>query len=391
MYSLVEKFRSSHDIKPSSGLKRTMSMLGCALLTNLLLLSAIPQAIPQAMAQSLPQKSCRWHPGHYLFMGDINQPTSEIARFLKPDSPFRGVQKTYTWSALEPSPGQYNFALIKSDLAYLRSQNKRLVVQIWLKTFQPERGINHPSWLKGSPNPSGGCYSASFRTAKGGYSLAFWDPAVAHRVALFYNALGKELSRDANVSALEIVNADETATLGENGEAFAAAAGTMPYNQTNLGRNLMYQFKALNDALPHTVAIQFVNWPTNLVPYFVDQLIYMGGGIGGPDLDPDYHTPAYDLLPSAAGLVPLGFAVQWKDTFTNGMPDDRSEVIRTLQFARSKKLNYVFWMNRKGYMETVESVLKDAAVVDQKDPAGGLVRCYPLSVVPLTSSSPVAP
>ncbi|HMY52450.1 MAG TPA: hypothetical protein PK671_05835, partial [Candidatus Obscuribacter sp.] len=60
--------------------------------------------------------------------------------------------------------------------------------------------------------------------------------------------------------------------------------------------------------------------------------------------------------------------------------------IRTLRFAQQLKLNYVFWIQRSGYIEIVEEVLKDPSVVKQSDPAGGLVARYPLSVLPINST-----
>ncbi len=345
----------------------------------------------EASAQSLPQKACRWHPGHYLALPGEDRPTAEMERALNPDTPFKGVQKIYSWNALEPSPGHYDFSLIKADLASLRRRNKRLIVQVWTKTFHPERGPNHPTFLKGSPKPGGGYYSAVFRPERtGGYSLAFWDPAVAFQCRNLYRALGKELNCDPNVSALEAVNLDETAWGNIKADEQALRdAGTMAYNREKFGQNMMLMFKGLNDSLPHTVAIQFINWPQDLVPYFVEQVSSMGGGIGGPDLHPDLSIPTYGQLPSVAGLVPLGFAVQWPDTFTpprSGRPHNRADVIRTLRFAQQLKLNYVFWIKRSGYIEIVEEVLKDPSVVKQSDPAGGLVARYPLSVLPINST-----
>ncbi len=345
----------------------------------------------EASAQSLPQKACRFHPGHYLALPGEDRPTTDMEKALKPDTPFKGVHKIYSWNALEPSPGHYDFSLIKADLASLRRRNKRLIVQVWTKTFHPERGPNHPTFLKGSPKPGGGYYSAVFRPERtGGYSLAFWDPAVAFQCRNLYKAIGKELSCDPNVSALEAVNLDETAWGNLKADEQALQdAGTMPYNREKFGQNMMLMFKGLNDSLPHTVAIQFINWPQDLVPYFVQQVFSMGGGIGGPDLHPDLNIPTYAHLPSLAGMVPLGFAVQWPDTYTpprTGRPHNRADVIRTLRFAQQLKLNYVFWIQRSGYIEIVEEVLKDPSVVKQSDPAGGLVARYPLSVLPINST-----
>jgi hypothetical protein len=159
--------------------------------------------------------------------------------------------------------------------------------------------------------------------------------------------------------------------LGKKTEEITTKAGTMPYDQSKFGQHIV------------------LNWPTNLVPYFTNSIMTFGSGIGGPDLDPDYHTPTYDELPNLTNMAPLGFAVEWADTFSRDTkkPDDRFDVINTLNFARKNKLNYVYWINRKGYIELVEDVLKDASVVDEADPAGGLARCFPLSATPFRGNN----
>lgn len=375
---MLDQFKNSKEAHPISILLSTSSALVLAL-----------TAMSPAMSQSLPQKACRWHPGHYLSMTGENRSTADMEKVLNKNTPFKGVQKLYSWAALEPSPGHYDFSLIKSDLESLRRRNKRLIVQISAKTPHSGLRANHPSFLKGSPRPEGGNFAAVFVNRRGGYNLAFWDPAVARKCGNLYAALGRCLSSDANVSALEVVNLEDTSWGNQKDDAQALTkAGTMPYNREKYGQHLMLMYKALNDSLSNTVAIQYVNNPADLVPYFVDQLFNLGGGIGGPALRTDTNLPLYSHLPNLAGILPIGFATD-ADTTTSASSQtiSRSDVVRVLKFAQHMKLNYLMWVERSGDSRIVEEVLKDPAVVNQKDPSGGLVSTYPLTVAPFRTTS----
>ena len=66
-----------------------------ALLTALLLapLAALPAA-------DLPkQQPIKWHPGHYIFVGHGEIRPEHLLEH------FRGVQKCYAWTKLEPAQG----------------------------------------------------------------------------------------------------------------------------------------------------------------------------------------------------------------------------------------------------------------------------------------------
>jgi hypothetical protein len=53
-----------------------------------------------------PLAPAKWHPGHYVFVAH---------QAIRPEhilDHFRGVQRCYTWKALEPEQGRYDFSAI---------------------------------------------------------------------------------------------------------------------------------------------------------------------------------------------------------------------------------------------------------------------------------------
>ena len=81
------------------------------------------------ISNGAPAVAPKWHPGHYVFVGE--KPI--IADDILPH--FQGVQKLYKWKLLEPEQGKYDFSLIKTDLALLKKSGKQLVIQVQYKAF----------------------------------------------------------------------------------------------------------------------------------------------------------------------------------------------------------------------------------------------------------------
>ncbi len=89
--------------------------------------------------------SAKWHPGHYVF---INTAAINPKEHLLEH--FRGVQKCYGWSALEPAEGRYEFSAVRQDLAVLKKRGKYLVLQVQYKAFGKGRCLV-PDYVRG-PN-----------------------------------------------------------------------------------------------------------------------------------------------------------------------------------------------------------------------------------------------
>src|SRR5512140_1511518 len=95
----------------------------------------------------------KWHPGHYLFVGHGEIRSEHILEH------FRGVEKCYAWTKLEPSQGRYDFSSIHNDLALLKKNGKQLVIQIQYKAFGKGQRYT-PAYIQG-PEYGGGVYRAS--------------------------------------------------------------------------------------------------------------------------------------------------------------------------------------------------------------------------------------
>jgi len=348
----------------------------------------------QAASAGTVTKSVRWHPGNYILVWAHTTP-NEISATLSDNQKFRGVQKPYYWSDLEKADG-YHFEEIGADLQTLRRANKHLVIQLQYKAFgttadgKPKSCC--PANLRGSAraganNSNSGTYSGTYVTKTGSLDPAIWDPAVTARLRYLYKALGQYLNANANVQALEAVCLSETAVSQDPDSP--AMANVMPYNADAYASNLSYGFRELSNDLPHTVVIQYTNFGVGMdvVPRVVQLEKTYGIGLGGPDLDPYGHQGiqaprgVYQQYMDLAGdqyhpnPIPFGTAVQPEDV---GNPPEQ-----TYRFGKNTlHLNYIFWLNKAGYIGQVNRMLSDPSIVSQKDVAGGLDSRYPSSASP---------
>ncbi len=369
----------------TKSLKRSLLLLKSFALAISLVCSQSCYAAASSSAGTVT-KSVRWHPGNYLLMLTHNS-TAEIQAALPAGTKFRGIQKQYNWNDLE-KPDGFHFEQIGDDLQTLRQLNKHLIVQLQYKAFFTTNGVPNsccPKNLRGSAKPSGGYYSGTYVTKTGSLDPAIWDPAVTARLRILYKALANYLNSNKDVQALEAVCLSET-SVSQTAEAMGA--DVMPYNSDAYATNLSYGFRELNHDLPHTVVIQYTNFGVGRD--IVDQVVQLektyGVGLGGPDLNPvnpGLQAPngVYQQYMNLAGdrshpnAIPMGTAVQPMDT------ELAPEI--TYKFGKNTlHLNYIFWLNKPGYIDQVISFLSDPQKVPQSDAAGGLDARYPSSTCP---------
>ena len=324
----------------------------------------------------------KWHPGHYVFlnMADINPKEHLTAQF-------RGVQKCYGWPALEPEEGRYDFSVIKKDLALLKKHGKQLVLQVQYKAFGKGQRLV-PAYIQG-PQYGGGVYRAS----SGSFDPVQWNKKVGERMDAFFAALGREFDADPNVEAVVLPETAPSANFGK-----AAQSGVERFTEAGYLEALKQRLTAMRRAFPRTVVIQYVNYPSGLLPELTDYMKSVGVGMGGPDVYPrphQYYDPekgAYRLYPKMSGVVPLGAAVQSPDysvaskqrtaAFDSGKergsvqvnPEDEKPIPvgEHLALAQEKlKLNYLFWSaHPHPCFENVKTFLAKPELA--RDPAGGL-------------------
>jgi hypothetical protein len=307
----------------------------------------------------------KWHPGHYAFVQFAPLDESLIYKG------FRGIQKTYSWSTLEPEKDRYDFATIRADLAFLAKHDQRLVIQVQTKTFG--RNQNYcPKYVSGDEY-GGGVY----QTRWGSFNPIIWNDKVNERLNALYTALGKAFDTEPFLEAVVI---PESATTFENAER-----ERLHYTTESYVRAVEAGMSAMKSAFPATVVMQYVNMPPEAINALADYASQHGIGFGGPDIyptDPVLNDPqrgVYRLYAPLSGIVPLGAAVQTND-YTQKVAfrgtGGETPVQEIYAFGRDKlKLNYIFWGTRAGYFEKVQAMLADPAF--PKDAAGGLEAVQP--------------
>lgn len=337
-----------------------------------------------AAAASPPAK---WHPGHYVFLN-----TADISPKAHLTEHFRGVQKCYGWSALEPEEGRYDFSPIQRDLALLKKHNKYLVLQVQYKAFGKGKRLV-PAYVQG-PQYGGGVY----RTSTGSFDPVLWNPLVGARMDAFFAALGRAFDADPSVEAVVLPETAPSASLLR-----VPQEGVDRYTEALYLEALKQRLSAMRRAFPRTVVIQYANYPAGLLPELTDYMKSVGVGLGGPDVYPrphDYFDPVkgvYRLYPKLSGVVPLGAAVQSPDysvankkrTAATDRGQSRESVAVSaeeeapipvrehLALAQEKlKLNYLFWSAYpQACFENVKVLLAQPDLAG--DPAGGLDQRLP--------------
>ena len=329
----------------------------------------------------------KWHPGHYVFI-DHGPVTTEVLSLPQ----FRGVQKVFTWRELEPVEGRYDFSSIRATLDLVRRHHRQLVIQLTYKSFEKDiRAI--PDYIQG-PDYGGGVY----RTTKGALNPVIWHERVLARFTALITALGREFDRDPNLEAVNLPETAPSANLIDNPQAGVAA-----YTEALYFEALKGQMLALRRAFPHTVVIQYTNFPPKLLDQITDFEKEHGIGMGGPDVYPrpdainNPVTGIYRLYTKLAGTVPLGAAVQQsnysvaakKRSINSHRFSDRPALVvapedeallsprEHIKLAREQlKRNHLFWAMKPA--EAFDAVKKPLAEPDlAADPAGGLIAALP--------------
>ena len=117
---------------------------------------------------------------------------------------FKGAQIMYAWKDLEPEKGQYDFSMIKADIAYLKRHNKKLFIQLQDATFNPKYNAV-PTYLLTTEYDGGAVLQYNDNGVHNGWLAKRWNKKVRERFALLLKALGKEFD-----GIIEGINLQET-------------------------------------------------------------------------------------------------------------------------------------------------------------------------------------
>ncbi|MEQ1816389.1 MAG: glycoside hydrolase [Nitrosomonas sp.] len=350
-----------------------------ALLLLLLIMSMVWLPFGTAQAAPATSSSVKWHPGHYyaINMGDKYNSTymAKVYSELKRTPALRGVQIRYTWAELERSYGVYNFSSIDKRLAELAAQNKRLVIVLQMKSFDPDN--NHvPSYLK-TDLYEGGVF-AHAKDGGGivvGYNLKLWNSNLLSRMGNLMQALGKRYNSHPYFEGIGLT---ET----------SMGTPVIPLSSTQIdsfyNNLLIINQRMREEFFPNTMTFQFTNFPRPILESFIENLGAMGAGLGGPDTFTEdrglnypgnEYSPAgvYSHYPKLSGIVPLTPSVMqsnYRNTKWDGTGYEPT-VLELLTFARDNlKANYIFWTRDLEYFPQVLEMLNWN---DQRsDAAGGL-------------------
>ena len=290
---------------------------------------------------------------HYVFFGQDRERLKEARSFL--DTPaFEGAQVAYSWRQLEQGKDNYDFSLIREDLAFLNAHGKKLWIQYQDVTFNPNR-INVPKYLLDDPKYNGGADKQyqikgddEAQAVHEGWMARRYDPAVQERLHKLYAALGKEF--DGRVVGIN--DAETSSGFGWTGKLFPKGYTKEIYRDA-----IITNMQALKRAFPKSIAMVYANFMpggrSNL------EAVYRAAresnvAVGGPDLmpfRPFQRANSYPLIRESAGSVPTGLAVQdgnYGDV--DRETGKRATIAELLKFGADQlKLDYIFWCTEEPY------------------------------------------
>jgi hypothetical protein len=319
----------------------------------------------------------KWYPGHYALVD--NAALDVYMQELQDYPVVRGIQKRYYWDEFEVSKGMYDFSVLISDLDYMESIGKYLVIQLQLQTFN--NTIRSPAYIQTSLY-EGGVYNMS----GGGWHLRMWNDSVVARLHLLIDAIGKAVDSHP---ALALLNISESA-LGAPSEPSLQSgwSSRMNVGLTNLA-GLAYPLRA---SFPFTPTISYCNATAPRVALFETTAMATGNGHGGPDHyigayeEKTNLVNTYNAAKRLSGIVPVGYGVQWHNFTRFGKTDAIIHPIQHYEFSKNVLgSNFMFWVKRDPYWKDVKALWSNLSFM--ADPAGGLKSDCP-SMSPSNCNSP---
>ncbi|PXW91255.1 hypothetical protein C8R34_101164 [Nitrosomonas sp. Nm84] len=321
----------------------------------------------------------KWHPGHYVMLvgsgKDSARYMDQIYNELDTYSALRGIAIRYEWSELESAKGVYNFASIDKHLTELAARDKRLIILLEIKSYDPNE-ILIPDYLKAA------IYEGGVFAYTKGYNLKLWNTAVRDRLGALVRALGKHLNSHPNFEGFGL----QETTMGQLLEPLTSAQIDAYYS------NLLNINQRMRNNFPNTMTFQLTNYPRGILDSLINGLKTMGATLGATDIFPQEpgllfpgskYSPRglYTYFPQLTNVIPLLAQVE-KANYENTKHDDtgyQPTITELLNFGRDKlKANYILWTRSPGYYDDVLLMLNQAA--QKKTPSGGLNSVCPTSI-----------
>jgi hypothetical protein len=315
-----------------------------ASLTLLLFLAGCPAAIARDIH-------------HYAFFGMDRERITERS-FLE-NKGIEGAQIKYTWRQIEQGKDNYAFDAIRHDLAFLKSKNKKLFIQIQDATF----GLQYmpvPKYLREDPAYHGGvAQQATYPDGKPeearpyGWVARRWDSAVRERFHKLLDALGKEFDGE-----IEGIN------LPESSIDIPYSGPLMPSGYTREGYRdaILETMTALKKAFPKSTTMLYANFMSetdpNGKPLYLRSLYEKAAelklAMGGPDLLPHRKWQLYNSYPlirEFSNRIPMGIAVQDNNLADINPKTGKEVTVAELVTYATDELHvkYIFWGTQEPY------------------------------------------
>ena len=294
---------------------------------------------------------------HYVFFG-MDRETIPNAKSFFETKAFEGAQIAYSWRQLERTKDQYDFSLIREDLAFMKAHGKRLWIVINDTAFN-DRWKMVPEYLLNEPQYHGGVVR-QYKYPPGDESLAKplgwiarrWDTAVQERFQKLLLALGKEF--DGRVVGINI--GESSCDFGDSGKLYPEGFTAELYRDA-----IIANMKALKRAFPKSITMEYANF---MPGDWQNRKGYLGAvykaardakvGVGGPDLfpyQPSQMNNSYHFIRDSAAIVPVGIAFQdGNQAYINPKTGKRVTIPEAIDFAKEYlRADYIFWCTEEPY------------------------------------------
>ena len=292
------------------------------------------EACGDAITSATNVGSRKYHPGHYIAMLRGGDSQAVMAQSIKPG--VVGFMKRYSWPVLEPTPGNYQFAEIKSDLAWAAAHGVRLIIMVEDKTF-----------VKELPTPPD-LNAYAVRNKGGGYTVVRWAPVVMTRFNALISAIGKQFDSSPGLEGLAT---QETAP--GFGYKVEKSYGYTPEKYRDMYINLL---TIASKSFPTSRIFWFMNFFPVKEAYIADvaaAVAPLGVFMGGPDVEPENPKllnkvyPFYTQFQSKMTLFAQVEGTCYDQPhLTSGFKTKYWTMTELFNFAKTKlHVHYMFWVH----------------------------------------------
>jgi hypothetical protein len=280
-----------------------------------------------------PGTGIKWHPGHYMLVY-LDAPQSNLDD-IRGESAVLGAQIRYKWADLESSKGVYNFSRIESDLKYLSSMRKRLVIQIMDRGFgtTDRNGIVPDYLLKDAE------YHGGLARTKTGYIARLWDADVMDRLIALSSALAARFDNEPYFEGI---------TLAETAASVDLKYSPGDFSRPALASQLKRLMTSARDQWNRTNVFLYTNYLVGELDDVLSHAYDTRCGVGGPDVTPRAPSAGARSIMGKdggrkyAGMTPVAFAVQSPELCGKEGCNRPEDLYR---FAVDELgVNYLFWL-----------------------------------------------